>query len=109
EHQLFTNLVSPDEVAAIVVEPIQGEGGYVVPPDQFLQRLRELTNKHGILLVADEVQSGMGRTGKMFAIEHTGVRPDVMAIAKGLASGLPIGVASARTDIMSWPPGAHAS
>jgi 4-aminobutyrate aminotransferase len=109
EHQLFTQLVSPDEVAAIVVEPIQGEGGYIVAPDEFFQRLRELTRKHGILLVVDEVQSGMGRSGKMFAIEFTGVEPDVMAIAKGIASGLPLGVAIARADLMTWPPGAHAS
>src|SRR4051812_6714576 len=109
EHQLFTNVVSPDEVAAIVVEPIQGEGGYNVAPDEFLQRLRELTRKHGILLVADEVQSGMGRSGRMFAIERTGVEPDVMAIAKGIASGLPLGVAVARAGLMAWPPGAHAS
>jgi 4-aminobutyrate aminotransferase len=109
EQQLFTNVVSPDEVAAIVVEPIQGEGGYIVAPDEFLQRLRELTTKHGILLVADEVQSGMGRSGKMFAIEFTGVEPDVMAIAKGIASGLPLGVAVARAGLMAWPPGAHAS
>jgi 4-aminobutyrate aminotransferase len=109
EHQLFVHLVSPDEVAAIVVEPIQGEGGYIVPPDQFLQRLRELTTTHGILLVADEVQSGMGRSGRMFAIEFSGVEPDVIAIAKGIASGLPLGVAVARAALMSWPPGAHAS
>jgi 4-aminobutyrate aminotransferase len=109
EHQLFTHLVTPDEVAAIVVEPIQGEGGYIVAPDEFLQGLRELTRKHGILLVADEVQSGMGRSGKMFAIEHTGVEPDMMAIAKGIASGLPLGVAVARSGLMAWPPGAHAS
>jgi 4-aminobutyrate aminotransferase len=109
EHQLFTNLVSPDEVAAIVVEPIQGEGGYIVAPDEFLQRLRELTKKHGILLVADEVQSGMGRSGKMFAIEFAGVEPDTIAIAKGIASGLPLGVAVARAGLMAWPPGAHAS
>jgi 4-aminobutyrate aminotransferase len=109
EQQLFTNLVSPDEVAAIVIEPIQGEGGYNVAPDEFLQRLRELTTRHGILLVADEVQSGMGRSGKMFAIEHTGIEPDVMAIAKGIASGLPLGVAVARAGLMAWPPGAHAS
>ena len=109
EHQLFTHLVSPDEVAAIVVEPVQGEGGYVVAPDEFLQRLRELTRQHGILLVADEVQTGMGRSGKMFAIEFTGVEPDMMAIAKGIASGLPLGVAVARAGIMAWPPGAHAS
>ena len=109
EHQLFTHLVSPDEVAAIVVEPIQGEGGYIVAPDAFMQRLRELTTRHGILLVVDEVQSGMGRSGKMFAIEFTGVEPDVMAIAKGIASGLPLGVAVARAGLMAWPPGAHAS
>jgi 4-aminobutyrate aminotransferase len=109
DHQLFVHLVSPDEVAAIVVEPIQGEGGYIVAPDQFLQRLRELTKPHGILLVADEVQSGMGRSGRMFAIEFSGVEPDMVAIAKGIASGLPLGVASARAGLMAWPPGAHAS
>ncbi|HEY6213729.1 MAG TPA: acetyl ornithine aminotransferase family protein [Vicinamibacterales bacterium] len=109
DHQLFVQLLSPDEVASIVVEPIQGEGGYIVAPDQFLQRLRELTTTHGILLVADEVQSGMGRSGKMFAIEHTGVEPDIVAIAKGIASGLPLGVAVAKANLMSWPPGAHAS
>jgi 4-aminobutyrate aminotransferase len=109
EHQLFAHLVSPDEVAAVVVEPIQGEGGYVVAPDAFLQRLRELTKKHGILLVVDEVQSGMGRSGKMFAIEYSGVEPDIVAIAKGIASGLPLGVALARAGLMAWPPGAHAS
>jgi 4-aminobutyrate aminotransferase len=107
--QLLAHLVSPDEVAAILVEPIQGEGGYVVAPDVFMARLRELTAGHGMLLVADEVQSGMGRTGKMFAIEHTGVRPDVIAIAKGIASGLPLGVTVARADLMTWPPGTHAS
>src|SRR5207249_9048174 len=104
EHQMFVHLMSPDEVAAIVVEPIQGEGGYVVAPDQFLQRLRELTKTHGILLVADEVQSGMGRTGRMFAIEHAGVRPDMIAIAKGIASGMPLGIAVARAGLMTWPP-----
>src|SRR5437773_922225 len=109
EDQIFLHLVSPDEVAAIVVEPIQGEGGYVVAPDQFMQRLRELTRTHGILLVADEVQSGMGRTGKMFATEYSGVRPDLIAIAKGIASGMPLGVAAARADLMTWPSGAHAS
>jgi 4-aminobutyrate aminotransferase len=109
QDELFLHLVAPEEVAAIVVEPIQGEGGYLVPPAQFLQRLRELTSRHGILLIADEVQSGMGRTGRMFAIEHDEVEPDVVAIAKGIASGLPLGVAAARADIMSWPPGAHAS
>jgi 4-aminobutyrate aminotransferase len=109
EHQLFLHLVDPAEVAAIVVEPIQGEGGYLVAPDQFLQRLRELTARSGILLIDDEVQSGMGRTGQMFAIEHAGVKPDVVAIAKGIASGMPLGVAAARADLMTWPPGAHAS
>lgn len=109
EHRTLVQLVSPDEVAAVVVEPIQGEGGYLVPPSQFLQRLRELTSRHGILLVVDEVQSGMGRTGRMFAVEHSGVKPDMIAIAKGIASGLPLGVALARAELMSWPPGAHAS
>ena len=109
EDQILVHLVSPDEVAAIIVEPIQGEGGYVVAPDQFLQRLRELTKLHGILFVADEVQSGMGRSGKMFAIEYSGVEPDMMAIAKGIASGMPLGVAIARAGLMAWPPGAHAS
>src|SRR5919201_1510872 len=103
------HLLSPDEFAAIVVEPIQGEGGYVVAPDQFLQRLRELTAAYGILLVVDEVQSGMGRSGRMFAIEYSGVEPDMVAIAKGIASGLPLGVAAARRGLMAWPPGAHAS
>ena len=109
EHQLFLHLMTPEEVAAIVVEPIQGEGGYVVAPTQFLERLRELTTAHGILLVVDEVQSGMGRTGRMFAIEHAGVKPDAIGIAKGIASGLPLGIAVARADLMTWPPGAHAS
>jgi 4-aminobutyrate aminotransferase len=109
EDQIFMHLVSPDEVAAIVIEPIQGEGGYVVAPDQFLQRLREITKTNGILFVDDEVQSGMGRTGKMFAIEYAGVKPDMVAIAKGIASGMPLGVATASKSIMAWPPGAHAS
>jgi 4-aminobutyrate aminotransferase len=109
ERQLLATLVPPDEIAAVVVEPIQGEGGYIVPPDSFLHRLRELTRRHGMLLVVDEVQSGMGRTGRMFAIEHSGVEPDVVAVAKGVASGLPLGVASARADLMAWPAGAHAS
>jgi 4-aminobutyrate aminotransferase len=109
DQQLFVHLVSPDEVAAVIVEPIQGEGGYIVPPNVFLQRLRELTSRHGILLIVDEVQSGMGRTGRMFAIEHSGVEPDIVTIGKGIASGLPLGVATARSDVMSWPPGSHAS
>jgi len=107
--QIMVHLISPDEVAAIVVEPIQGEGGYLVPPKSFLQGLRALATEHGIALVGDEVQSGMGRTGKMFALEHFGVQADVVNIAKGIASGLPLGITCAKADIMSWPPGAHAS
>jgi 4-aminobutyrate aminotransferase len=107
--QILVHLASPDEIAAVVVEPIQGEGGYIVPPAAFLQGLRELTREHGILLVADEVQSGMGRTGRMFACEHFGLKADVVNIAKGIASGLPLGVTCARADVMAWPPGAHAS
>jgi 4-aminobutyrate aminotransferase len=107
--QILVHLTAPDEVAAIVVEPIQGEGGYVVPPAAFLQGLRELTKQHGIMLVLDEVQSGMGRTGRMFAAEHFGVAGDIVNIAKGIASGLPLGVTCARKEVMSWPPGAHAS
>ncbi len=107
--QLLVHLVPPDEVSAIVVEPIQGEGGYLVPPAAFLQGLRELATEHGMLLVADEVQSGMGRTGRMFACEHFGLKADIVNIAKGIASGLPLGVTCARAEIMSWPPGAHAS
>ncbi len=109
EDQVLMHLVSPDDVAAVLVEPIQGEGGYVVPPAVFHQRLRELTTKHGMLLMVDEVQSGMGRTGKMWAIEHFGVEPDVVTAAKGIASGLPLGVTTARAEVMDWPPGAHAS
>jgi 4-aminobutyrate aminotransferase len=109
EHEIFVHLVAPEEVAAIVLEPIQGEGGYIVAPAQFLQRLRELTKQHSILLIDDEVQSGMGRTGKMFAIEFSQVEPDIIAIAKGIASGMPMGIAASRGDLMTWPPGAHAS
>ena len=110
EGQLFVHLVSPDEVAAIVVEPIQGEGGYIVPPDSFLERLRAIATQHGMQLIVDEVQSGMGRTGKMFAIEHARVAPDVVTVAKGVASGLPLGVTTAPSTVMgAWPPGSHAS
>jgi len=109
EDQILIHLVSPDEVAAVLVEPIQGEGGYVVPPAQFHQRLRALTKKHGMLLIADEVQSGMGRTGRMFACEHFDLDVDIVTIAKGIASGMPLGVTAARADVMTWPPGAHAS
>ena len=107
--QLLIHLAAPDEIAAIVVEPIQGEGGYVVPPAAFLQGLRELATEHGMLLVVDEVQSGMGRTGKMFACEHFDLKADIVNIAKGIASGLPLGMTCARADVMTWPPGAHAS
>jgi 4-aminobutyrate aminotransferase len=107
--ELFATVAPPESVAAVFVEPIQGEGGYLVPPDDFLPRLRELTQKHGILLVADEVQSGMGRTGKFLAIEHTGVEPDIVCLAKGIASGLPLGAFIARAEQMSWPPGSHGS
>ena len=109
EKNLFHRLMAPDEVAAIFVEPIQGEGGYIVPPPEFHRDLRALTEKHGILFVADEVQSGMGRTGHMCAIEHWNVVPDIICLAKGIASGLPLGAIVARADIMDWPPGAHAS
>lgn len=109
EHTLFKKTVPPEEVAAVIVEPIQGEGGYVVPPPGYHQRLRELTKKYGILLIADEVQSGMGRTGKMFAVEHWGVEPDIITVAKGIASGLPLGAMIARADLMDWEPGSHAN
>jgi 4-aminobutyrate aminotransferase len=107
--ELFSTVAPPESVAAVFVEPIQGEGGYLVPPDDFLPRLRELTKKHGILLVADEVQSGMGRTGHLLAIEHWGVEPDIVCLAKGIASGLPLGAFIARAEQMSWPPGSHGS
>jgi len=107
--ELFATVASPDDVAAIVVEPVLGEGGYIVPPADFLPRLREIADKHGILLVFDEVQSGMGRTGKMFAAEHTGVVPDVVLVAKGIASGMPLGAMIARKQVMTWPAGSHGS
>ena len=109
EQRIFVHLVAPDDVAAVMVEPIQGEGGYIVAPDVFLQRLRALTSRHGILLIVDEVQSGMGRTGKYFAVEHAGVEPDIVTMAKGIASGMPLGVATAPSSVMTWSPGAHAS
>jgi 4-aminobutyrate aminotransferase len=109
EDVVFKTTVNPSDVAAIVVEPIQGEGGYVVPPPEFLPRLEQIARKHGILLVADEVQSGMGRTGKMFGFEHFDFHPDIVAIAKGIASGMPLGITMARAEIMNWEPGAHAS
>jgi 4-aminobutyrate aminotransferase len=109
EQRVFHRLVPANEVAAIVVEPIQGEGGIVVPDDEFLPRLRRICDQHGILLVADEVQSGMGRTGRMWAIQHWGVEPDVILTAKGLASGMPIGAMIAREHLMTWSAGAHGS
>lgn len=109
EGQLFKTAVPPDEVAAIIVEPIQGEGGYVIPPPRFLDSLRQLADKYGILLIFDEVQCGMGRTGKMWACDHVGVVPDIIITAKGIASGLPLGVTVARAELMDWEPGAHAS
>ena len=109
EDSLFKTVLPADEVAAIFVEPVQGEGGYVVPPKKFLEELRRVADKYGILLVHDEVQCGMGRTGRMFASEHFGVKPDIVAIAKGIASGMPLSATVARADIMNWPPGAHAS
>jgi 4-aminobutyrate aminotransferase len=109
EDVLFRHKVAPEDVAAFVVEPIQGEGGYVVPPKRFFDELRKLADKHGILIVADEVQCGMGRTGKMFASEHFGLVPDIIATAKGIASGMPLSAIITRADIMNWSPGAHAS
>jgi len=109
EETLFRTTIPPEEVAAIFVEPIQGEGGYIVPPPEFHSRLSEVARKYGILYVADEVQSGMGRTGKMFAMEHYTVAPDIIALAKGIASGLPLGAMVARSDIMDWEAGSHAS
>ncbi len=109
EQVLFKRLVSPHEVAAIVVEPILGEGGYVLPPDGWFPWLRELCDRYGILLVADEVQSGMGRTGRWWAIEHFGVEPDILLSGKGIASGMPLGAFIAREDLMGWDSGAHGS
>ncbi|HVE80158.1 MAG TPA: acetyl ornithine aminotransferase family protein [Gemmatimonadaceae bacterium] len=106
---LFARRLDPRDVAAVFVEPIQGEGGYVVPPRGFLQGLRERCDRHGILLVCDEVQSGVGRTGRMWACEHEGVEPDVLVTAKGLGSGMPIGAIVARASVMKWEPGAHGS
>jgi 4-aminobutyrate aminotransferase len=109
EKELWSRTVSPDDVAAIVVEPVLGEGGYVVPPREFLAGLRAVCDAHGIVLVFDEVQSGMGRTGTVFAAEHFGVVPDVIVLAKGLASGMPLGAMMARKRFMSWPAGSHGS
>ena len=109
EKVIFRYEVRPEEVAAIFVEPVQGEGGYVVPPPEYLPMLQELCRRHGILLVADEIQSGFGRTGKMFASEHWGIEPDILCAAKGIASGMPLGAMIARADISTWTRGAHGS
>lgn len=109
EEKLFRTNLPPEEVAAIVVEPFQGEGGYIPAPAVFLQELRAICDRHGILLVVDEVQSGAGRTGKWWAIEHSGVAPDIVCSAKGVASGMPLGICFSRAEIMNWPPGSHAS
>ncbi|MDT7688800.1 MAG: 4-aminobutyrate aminotransferase [Acidobacteriota bacterium] len=109
ERRLFLTTTPPEEVAAIVVEAVQGEGGYVPAPREFLHGLRRICDEHGILLIVDEVQSGMGRTGKMFACEHYDLKPDIVTIAKGIASGVPMGACVARADLMDWKPGAHAS
>ena len=106
---LFKRSIPPEEVAAIFVEPIQGEGGYIVPPPEFHPKLYALAREFGILFVVDEVQSGMGRTGKMMAIEHWGLVPDIIALAKGIASGLPLGAMVSQSEVMNWIPGSHAS
>ena len=109
EKTLLKTIAPPEETAAIVVEPVQGEGGYIVPPRKFFDELTRVARQNGILLIFDEVQSGMGRTGRMWAAEHFDAVPDVMAVAKGIASGMPLGATVARADLMTWPPGAHAS
>jgi 4-aminobutyrate aminotransferase len=107
EDEIFYRIVPPDDVAAFIVEPIQGEGGYVVPPPSFFPALRKLCDKHGILLVADEVQAGVGRTGKWWSIQNFGVEPDIITVAKGIASGVPLGITVGRRSIFSWGKGAH--
>jgi 4-aminobutyrate aminotransferase len=109
EEKLFKTTLPPEEVAAIFVEPIQGEGGYVVAPSIFMRELRDICDRHGILLVVDEVQCGVGRTGRWWAVEHTGVQPDMVCMAKGIASGMPLGITMTRAGIMDWVPGSHAS
>jgi 4-aminobutyrate aminotransferase len=109
EEKLFRTSLPPEEVAAIFVEPIQGEGGYVIAPTVFMQELRRICDRHGILLVVDEVQSGVARTGKWWAVEHTGVEPDIISMAKGIASGMPLGITMSRAEVMDWVPGSHAS
>jgi 4-aminobutyrate aminotransferase len=109
ERELFKKIVDPQEVAAIIVEPIQGEGGYVPAPAEFLRDLQRICRQHGTLLISDEVQSGMGRTGKWWAGDHAGIEPDILCVAKGIASGLPLSATIAKSSVMDWKPGAHAS
>jgi 4-aminobutyrate aminotransferase len=109
EEKLFKTTLPPEEVAAIFVEPVQGEGGYVPAPKVFMEELRRICDRHGILLVADEIQSGVGRTGKWWAIQHTGVQPDIICMAKGIASGMPLSITLTKAEIMDWVPGSHAS
>ena len=109
EDEILTRVAPAEDVAALIVEPILGEGGYIVPPPDWLPALRRLCDRHGILLIADEVQSGMGRTGRMFAVEHVGVVPDILTLAKGIASGMPVAAMLARAELMTWPKGAHGS
>jgi 4-aminobutyrate aminotransferase len=109
EREIFKKIVDPEEVAAIVVEPFQGEGGYIPGPPEFLLELQRICRKYGILLIADEVQSGMGRTGKWWGGDHAGLEPDIICVAKGIASGMPLGAMIARASVMNWKPGAHAS
>ena len=107
EKEIFGRLTPPDDVAGIIIEPIQGEGGYIVPPDDFFPRLRELCDRYGILLISDEVQAGVGRTGKWWGIQHFGVEPDIITIAKGIASGVPLGIMAAKKSIFQWEKGSH--
>jgi 4-aminobutyrate aminotransferase len=109
EEQLFKRLIPPEDIAGILVEPIQGEGGYIVPAPGFFPRLRQICDQYGILLIADEIQSGAGRTGKWWALEHEGIEPDIVCFAKGIGSGMPIGGIMARRDLMVWKPGSHGS
>jgi 4-aminobutyrate aminotransferase len=109
EHEVFRTMLDPDDVAAVLIEPIQGEGGYVVPSPGFFARLRAICDRHGILLIADEIQTGAGRTGRWWALEHEGIAPDILCFAKGVGSGMPIGGIVARKELMTWGPGSHAS
>jgi 4-aminobutyrate aminotransferase len=109
EDQLVRHIIPKEELAAIILEPVQGEGGYVVPPQRFFDEIQAIAHRLGVLIIADEVQSGFGRTGRMFASEHFGLQPDIMAMAKGIASGMPLGAMVARQSVMRWTPGAHAS